>query len=347
MHFRSALDGGGLRKLWSGEPLLHGRAPDRDLRDSALPLRRRPRLHQQAALRPQARPRHPAAPLRARVPHRPLLPRPRARSRRVAPPQHPSRPTPITANQMQVRTIGLATCLERVIEKSGYRREAWAHAGRPRHRPRGRRLPDRRGAADLLEPDAPLRRADQGRSRWWRHRLLRLDRHRPGLRLGAGRRGGRGAGDQARGRSRGQRRHRPDACRPGLVLVARDPDDRQCRDPGGASRTPAHLRRGGPQAGSAHRPPAGGRSEDLRRGTAHARVDLRAKPSSSRRRRSEPSGPRAPTRLPAASPAGKGREWARARPTRTPRRRSRSARTARPASSGWTRCGSLTTSARP
>ncbi len=81
MHFRSALDGGRLRQLRSGEPLLHGRPPDRDLQDPALPLRRGAGLHQQAALRPQARPRHPAAPLRARVPHRPLLPRPRARPR--------------------------------------------------------------------------------------------------------------------------------------------------------------------------------------------------------------------------------------------------------------------------
>ena len=119
MHFRSALDGGGLRQLRRGQPLLHGRAADRDLPDPALQVRGRARLHQQAALRAQARPRHAAAALRAGVPHRQVLRRPRARSRATGGCDNTVAPGTITANQMQVRTIGLRECLERVIETSG------------------------------------------------------------------------------------------------------------------------------------------------------------------------------------------------------------------------------------
>ena len=53
-----------LRLLRRGEHLLHRRAADGDLRAAALQVRRGARLHQQAALRPQARPRHAAAALR-------------------------------------------------------------------------------------------------------------------------------------------------------------------------------------------------------------------------------------------------------------------------------------------
>ncbi len=54
-----------LRLLRRRLDLLHGRAADRDVRGAGLPLRRRARLHEQAAVRPQARPRHAAAALRA------------------------------------------------------------------------------------------------------------------------------------------------------------------------------------------------------------------------------------------------------------------------------------------
>ena len=53
-----------LRLLRRGQHLLHRRAADRDLPDPDLPLRGLPGLHQQAAVRPQARPRHAAEPLR-------------------------------------------------------------------------------------------------------------------------------------------------------------------------------------------------------------------------------------------------------------------------------------------
>ncbi len=77
-----------LRELRGGQPLLHGRPADRHLPHRALQVRGRARLHQQAALRPQARARHAPAALRPRVPHRPLLRRPRDRPRGMAAPEH-------------------------------------------------------------------------------------------------------------------------------------------------------------------------------------------------------------------------------------------------------------------
>ena len=120
------------------------------------------------------------------------------------------------------------------------RQEGEARTG-PRHRDRGLRVHQRRGAADLLERDAALGRADQGGPRRRRDRVLRLDRHRPGLGFRAGLRGRGGAGHPARGHPRGHGRHRPDACRPGLVLVARHAHDRQRRHPGRTARARADL----------------------------------------------------------------------------------------------------------
>ena len=81
-----------LRLLRGGLDVLHGRDQSRHLQDAGLQVRGRARLHQQAALRPQARPRHAAAALRARVPARQggraARPRPRghaAAHRRTSP----------------------------------------------------------------------------------------------------------------------------------------------------------------------------------------------------------------------------------------------------------------------
>ena len=59
-----------LRLLRRGLHLLYRRAPDRHLQDPGLQVRGRARVHQQAALRPQARARHAAAALRDGVPDR-------------------------------------------------------------------------------------------------------------------------------------------------------------------------------------------------------------------------------------------------------------------------------------
>ncbi len=69
-HLQTALDGGAYGSYGVASTYYTGRAPDRHLRDAGLPLRRRARLHQQAAVRPQARPRHAAAALRLRDPPR-------------------------------------------------------------------------------------------------------------------------------------------------------------------------------------------------------------------------------------------------------------------------------------
>ena len=64
MDLQTLLDGGAYGSLRRGQHLLHRRAADGDVPDPALPLPRLPRVHQQAAVRPQARPRHAAEPLR-------------------------------------------------------------------------------------------------------------------------------------------------------------------------------------------------------------------------------------------------------------------------------------------
>ena len=55
-----------IRVVRRGVHLLHGGAPDRDVPNSRLPVRRRARVHEQAAVRAEARSRHAAAAIRAR-----------------------------------------------------------------------------------------------------------------------------------------------------------------------------------------------------------------------------------------------------------------------------------------
>ena len=103
MHFRTAARRRRVRQLRRGQPLLHGRAADGHLPRPALPLRRRARVHQQAALRPQARPRHArsrASPSECHIDKH--LPRPGPRPRRVAAATTRWRPGTVTANQLQV-----------------------------------------------------------------------------------------------------------------------------------------------------------------------------------------------------------------------------------------------------
>ena len=87
-----------VRLLRRGLDVLHGRAQDRDVQDPRLQVRGRARLHQQAAVRPQARPRHAPAALRAGMPARQGGGAARPRSRRHAarassPSRSPRRPT--------------------------------------------------------------------------------------------------------------------------------------------------------------------------------------------------------------------------------------------------------------
>ena len=119
MHFRTALDGGAYGSYGVASLYYTGALQTVTYRIAALQVRGRARLHQQAALRAQARPRHAAAALRAGVPHRQVLRATSASTRRAGGCDNTVAPGTITANQMQVRTIGLRECLERVIETSG------------------------------------------------------------------------------------------------------------------------------------------------------------------------------------------------------------------------------------
>ena len=348
MHFRTALDGGGLRQLRRGQPLLHGRAADGDLRGRPLQVRGRARLHEQAALRPQARPRHAPAALRPGVPHRQVLRRPRARSRATGASTTRSPPDTITANQMQVRTIGLRECLERVIAKSGYDVQAWTAGRRPGHRHRRLVVHQRRRPAHLLERHAALGRADQGRPRRGSDGLLRLDGHRPGLRLGARLRGGGGAGHRAQGHPRRHRRHRSHARRSRLVFVAGHPHDRQRGHRGRAQAARARPGRGGAEARGAGRAAEGRGRAHLGHGRPCACAALRGGGRAGGGGARHAGRGRAPTRRRARVAKWKG---AGVGPTPDllvfggggrgvggPRR---------PASSAWTRSGSPTTSAAP
>ena len=82
---RTWLDGGRLRLLRRRLDVLHRRDQPGDLQDAGLQVRGGARLHQQAAVRPQARPRHAAAALRAGVPARQGRRAARPRSGRPAP----------------------------------------------------------------------------------------------------------------------------------------------------------------------------------------------------------------------------------------------------------------------
>ena len=85
MHLQTLLDGGGYGSHGAGEHLLHRRADAGDLRAAALQVRGLPHLHQQAGLRPQARPRHAAAALRPGSAARQDRREAQARSGRAAP----------------------------------------------------------------------------------------------------------------------------------------------------------------------------------------------------------------------------------------------------------------------
>ena len=84
----------GLRLLRGGLDVLHRRHQSRHLQDARLQVRGGARLHQQAPLRAQARPRDPAAALRAGVPARQGGRAARPRSRRSAAAHRRTSPSP-------------------------------------------------------------------------------------------------------------------------------------------------------------------------------------------------------------------------------------------------------------
>ena len=85
MHLQTLLDGGAYGSYGVASTFYTGALQTVTYQIPTLPLRRLPRLHQQAAVRPQARPRHAAEPLR---------PGGAARQDRRAPADRPGRPAP-------------------------------------------------------------------------------------------------------------------------------------------------------------------------------------------------------------------------------------------------------------
>ena len=121
-----------LRLLRRGQHLLHGRAADRHLQDSRATSSRAP------ASSPTSRPAAPSAGTARRSPASPWsatstrLPSSWASIRRTCGGATSPSPFTKTANQMNVTTIGLGECLERVVEASGWRREGGQPAARAR-----------------------------------------------------------------------------------------------------------------------------------------------------------------------------------------------------------------------
>ena len=207
MHLQTLVDGGGYGSYGVGEHLLHRRAADRDLRAAALQVRGLPRLHQQAAVRPQARPRHAAAALRPGS-----AARQDRREARLDPAELRlgivAKPNSLTANWLQIGSIGLARVHPQGRRALGLEGQAPQAARRPRPRHRLRLLPLRRGPADLLEQDAAVGRAAPARPQRPGHRVLRRDRDRAGLGRRARRDRRRGARHRRVRRALRDRRHR-------------------------------------------------------------------------------------------------------------------------------------------
>ena len=129
-----------LRLLRRGLDLLHGRDQPGHLQDAGLQVRGRARVHQQAAVRSQARPRHAAAALRARMPARQGGRAARPRSRRPAA-AHPPR-----AVHQDGQPPDGHHDRPRRVHRQGGGGLGLARQARALRRPRGRRRPSRSGS---------------------------------------------------------------------------------------------------------------------------------------------------------------------------------------------------------
>ena len=214
MHFQSLLDGGAYGSLRRREHLLHRRAADRDLPGADLPLRRRARLHQQAAR---------AGPSAATA-RRSRASRSRCSSTRrptrlgLDPAAHAARATCSRPTRSPPTGCGSARWGSARASRRSSRaaagseqatascRAAGASASRARRYICGAGLPIYWNAMPHTGVQV------QARPRRRRRRLLRRDRHRPGQRHGARDVRRRGARRRPRATSASRvGRHRPDA----------------------------------------------------------------------------------------------------------------------------------------
>ena len=246
-----------VRLLRRGVDVLYRRAPDCDVQDPRVQVRGRPRVHEQAAVRAQARPRHAAATLRHGVPDRQgrRAARPRSGGHAAAQPGRAVHEDCQSPDRDDDRARRVHRPRGRGLRLAG---EARAAAEGQGHRHRVLVLPHRGGDGHLLERHAALGRGRAGGPQRARGGAVRRDRHRPGLGLDPRVSRGRGARHRAQGHPCAPGRHGSDPGRPRLVLLARHADGRQRGHPGSAAPARPHLRRGGEEArgraGAAHRP---------------------------------------------------------------------------------------------
>ncbi len=182
-HLRTALDGGAYGSYGVASTYYTGRAADRHLQAAA------PTSSTACAPSPTSRPAAPSAATARRS---------RASASRCTSTRSPSswgstpptcacgmlaEPDTITANWLQIGSMGLRRCIEAVVEGSALPRALGQAARGARPGARLRLLPLRRGPADLLEPHAAVGRDAEARPLGRRRRLLRRGRDRPGLGL--------------------------------------------------------------------------------------------------------------------------------------------------------------------
>ena len=289
-----------LRLLRRGLDVLHRRHQSGDLQDAGLQVRGRADLHQQAAVRTQARSRHTTAALRARGAAGQGGRAARPRSRRHAGP-HTRRAVhedgePPHGDDHRARRVhrqggrGLRLARQGVAlsrRRGGGDAQATLAAAAPaRRRHRVLVVHDRGRHGDLLEQHAALRRRAARRPQRRRHRALRRHRYRPGLRLDPRVSRGRGARARSERRARPSGRHEPHARGSRLLLLARDADVRAGGHPGRRAAARGDLQgrrrqaRGGRRRASGARAqgrPAGrlGQGGGLRAGRRARRGDAR------------------------------------------------------------------------
>ena len=132
------------------------------------------------------------------------------------------KPPCITVNGLRVQSYGLPECIEKTVERSGWkeRKGKLPRGARPGHRLQP--LRERGGEFDHSLRHAAFHREHQDRSRRRRRGLYRRVRNRPGIGHddGAGRR--RSAGMFAGTRESNRRRHRPHTDRYRIVFQPRD-----------------------------------------------------------------------------------------------------------------------------
>ena len=186
MHLQTLLDGGAYGSYGVASTFYTGALQTVTYQIPTLPLPGLPGLHQQAAVRTQARPRHAAEPLR---------PGSAARQDRRAAEDRPGRPA---AGHDRAGALADRQLPARRHHRPGrVHPTAWssvrAGARSTASSPYGRGFGlacssylSGAGLADLLERHAALGRAAQARSQRRRHRVLRRHRDRPGQRRRAG-----------------------------------------------------------------------------------------------------------------------------------------------------------------